>query len=287
MHDIAPHKLHKILAQMGLGSRLEMEKAIADGRVSVDGQLAHVGQRVHGQEKIRIDGRLIAQKTQAAPRLKVLIYHKPVGEVVTHKDPQNRPTVFQGLPRIHQAKWLSVGRLDINTEGLLLMTNSGDLANRLMHPSFGLLRVYAVRIIGELSPQAQDHLLEGIELDDGMGKFEAIEKDRAGEGINVWYRVTIAEGRHREVRRLFEAVGHVVSRLIRIRYGDIALPKGLARGKWVELSSKETLALADSVGMKPPVPASEGPKRAVGKSRASRGRSVGPRPSRPAAPSRR
>jgi len=283
MTDIERPKLHKVLAQAGLGSRLDMEKAIAEGRVSVDGQVAHVGQRINGDERIRIDGKPVRVNAQPA-KARVLAYHKPVGEVVTHSDPQSRPTVFQNMPRIQRGKWLSVGRLDINTEGLLLVTNSGDLANRLMHPSFGLLRVYAARVMGALTEEERQRLLDGIDLDDGVAKFEAIEDERNGEGLNCWYQVTIAEGRNREVRRMFDAVGHVVSRLIRVRYGSVALPRGLARGKWVELSPKEVDALASSAGMKVerPRPAV---KKAVGRSSVSRGRSVGPRPATPRAPS--
>jgi 23S rRNA pseudouridine2605 synthase len=230
-------KLHKVLAQAGMGSRIEMEKLIAEGVVMVNDQPAHIGQRVQWGDQIKINGKLIRVRMDA-PQTRVIAYHKPVGEVVTHDDPGNRPTVFRSLPRLYQGKWQSVGRLDLNTEGLLLFTNSGQLANQLMHPRFGLEREYAVRVLGALSNEEKKRLLDGIQLDDGLAQFRNIE-DGGGEGSNCWYRVTIAEGRNREVRRMFEALGHAVSRLIRIRYGAMQLPRGLARGAWVELDEKD------------------------------------------------
>lgn len=231
-------KLHKVLAQAGLGSRLEMEALIGDQRVRVNGYLAHVGQRVQPGDEIRVDGRLITVQSEPA-RVRVLLYHKPVGEVVTHSDPEQRPTVFARLPRLRQGKWQSVGRLDLNTEGLLLLTNSGDLANRLMHPRYGLEREYAVRVLGALSLEEKQRLLGGVMLADGRAQFLKVIEEEAGEGANRWYRVTIAEGRNREVRRLFEALGHAVSRLIRVRYGPVLLPRGLRRGVWQELAGAE------------------------------------------------
>jgi 23S rRNA pseudouridine2605 synthase len=237
-------KLHKVLAQSGLGSRLDMERLIAQGVVSVNQEVAHVGQRVKAGDQIKVNGRLVHWRAQAqAPR--VLAYHKPVGEVVTLDDPLNRPTVFRSLPRLHHGKWQSVGRLDLNTEGLLLFTNSGELANQLMHPRFGLEREYAARVLGALSKEEKERLLQGIELDDGTAQLLSIE-DGGGEGANCWYRVTIAEGRNREVRRLFEALGHAVSRLIRIRYGAMMLPQGLKRGAWLELDERDVAALMRS-----------------------------------------
>jgi 23S rRNA pseudouridine2605 synthase len=177
----------------------------------------------------------------------VIAYHKPVGEVVTHDDPQNRPTVFRKLPRLVQGKWQSVGRLDLNTEGLLLFTSSGELANKLMHPRFGLEREYAVRVLGALSNEEKQRLLDGIDLEDGRAQFGSIE-DGGGEGANTWYRVTISEGRNREVRRLFEALNHAVSRLIRIRYGAMMLPRGLKRGAWMELDERDIRELAQAAG---------------------------------------
>ncbi|MBA4267308.1 MAG: 23S rRNA pseudouridylate synthase B, partial [Comamonadaceae bacterium] len=217
-------KLHKVLAQAGMGSRLEMEQLILEGRISVNGEPAHIGQRIQFGDVIKVNGKPVrVRMTPPPPR--VLAYHKPAGEVVTRDDPQNRPTVFRRLPRLIQGKWQSVGRLDLNTEGLLLLTSSGELANRLMHPRFGLQREYAVRVLGALSNEEKQRLLDGVQLDDGPAQFASIE-DGGGEGANCWYRVTIAEGRNREVRRMLEAVGHAVSRLIRIRYGVVMLPRG-------------------------------------------------------------
>ncbi len=222
-------KLHKVLAQAGLGSRMEMEQLIVQGRISVNGQPAHVGQRIVFGDQIKINGKPIPVRI-APPPARVLAYHKPVGEVVTHDDPGNRPTVFRKLPRLQTGKWQSVGRLDLNTEGLLLLTNSGELANRLMHPRFGLQREYAVRVLGALSDEEKQRLLDGVQLDDGPAQFGAINEEGRGEGANQWYRVTIGEGRNREVRRMIEAVGHAVSRLIRIRYGAMMLPRRRPRG---------------------------------------------------------
>lgn len=238
-------KLHKVLAQAGLGSRLEMEQLITEGRISVNNEPAHIGQRIQFGDTVKVNGKPIRFRIDPPPP-RVIAYHKPVGEVVTHDDPQNRPTVFRRLPKLVQGKWQAVGRLDLNTEGLLLFTNSGELANRLMHPRFGLEREYAVRVLGALSGDERQHLLDGVKLDDGVGQFGNIE-DGGGEGANCWYRVTISEGRHREVRRLFEAVGHAVSRLIRIRYGAMVLPRGLKRGAWLELDERDIRALGQVV----------------------------------------
>jgi 23S rRNA pseudouridine2605 synthase len=243
-------KLHKVLAQAGMGSRLEMEQLILQGRISVNGEPAHVGQRIQFGDVIKVNGTPV-RVSLTPPPPRVLAYHKPAGEVVSHDDPQNRPTVFRRLPRLYQGKWQSVGRLDINTEGLLLLTSSGELANRLMHPRFGLQREYAVRVLGALSNEEKQRLLDGVKLDDGMAQFASIEAG-GGEGANCWYRVTIGEGRNREVRRMFEAVGHAVSRLIRIRYGAVMLPRGLKRGVWVELDEGDIQRLSAAAGL--PVP---------------------------------
>jgi 23S rRNA pseudouridine2605 synthase len=239
-------KLHKVLAQAGLGSRLEMEQLIMEGRISVNNEPAHIGQRIQFGDQIKVNGKPIRVRI-APPPARVIAYHKPAGEVVTHDDPQNRPTVFRKLPKLQQGKWQSVGRLDLNTEGLLLFTNSGELANKLMHPRFGLEREYAVRVLGALSNEEKQQLLDGIDLEDGKGQFNTIE-DGGGEGANTWYRVTISEGRNREVRRLFEALGHAVSRLIRIRYGRVMLPRGLKRGAWMELDERDIRSLMQIVG---------------------------------------
>ena len=239
-------KLHKVLAQAGLGSRLEMEQLILEGRISVNNEPAHIGQRIQFGDQVKVNGKPIRYRIDPPPA-RVIAYHKPVGEVVTHDDPQNRPTVFRKLPRLQQGKWQSVGRLDLNTEGLLLFTSSGELANKLMHPRFGLEREYAVRVLGALSNEEKQKLLDGVRLDDGVASFGSIE-DGGGEGSNCWYRVTISEGRNREVRRMFEAVGHAVSRLIRIRYGAMVLPRGLKRGAWLELDEGDIRALAQAAG---------------------------------------
>lgn len=234
-------KLHKVLAQAGIGSRRDMEDLIADGQVTVNGQPAHIGQRISFGDHIKVAGRPVKVRI-APPPPRVLAYHKPVGEVVTNDDPQHRPTVFRRLPRLPHGKWQSVGRLDINTEGLLLFTNSGELANQLMHPRFGVEREYAVRVLGTLDSEARQRLLDGVEIDGQVAGFRSIE-DGGGEGVNHWYRVVITEGRNREVRKLFDAVGHGVSRLIRIRYGYVVLPRGLKRGVWVDLAETDVRAL--------------------------------------------
>ena len=240
-------KLHKVLAQAGLGSRLEMEQLILEGRISVNNEPAHIGQRIQYGDQVKVNGKPIRVRIEA-PKARVIAYHKPAGEIVTHDDPQNRPSVFRKLPRLQQGKWQSVGRLDLNTEGLLLFTSSGELANRLMHPRFGLEREYAVRVLGALSNEEKRKLLEGVMLDDGPARFGTIE-DGGGEGANCWYRVTISEGRNREVRRMMEAVGHAVSRLIRIRYGAMVLPHGLRRGAWIELEESDIRALMKAAGV--------------------------------------
>lgn len=237
-------KLHKVLAQAGLGSRLEMEQLILEGRISVNAAPAHIGQRIQFGDTVKVNGKVVRVRIDPPPP-RVIAYHKPAGEVVTHDDPQNRPTVFRRLPKLFQGKWQSVGRLDLNTEGLLLLTSSGELANRLMHPRFGLEREYAVRVLGALSNEEKKRLLEGVTLDDGVAQFTSLEAG-GGEGANCWYKVTLSEGRNREVRRMFEAVGHAVSRLIRIRYGAMVLPRGLKRGAFVELDEQDIWALTSA-----------------------------------------
>ncbi len=234
-------KLQKVLAQSGIGSRRDMEQMIEDGRITVNGEPAHVGQRISFGDRIALDGKPVKVRIQPPPA-RVIAYHKPVGEVVTHEDPQQRPTVFRRLPRLQQGKWQSVGRLDINTEGLLLFTTSGELANQLMHPRFGVEREYAVRVLGTLDAEAKARLLEGVEIEGQSAAFRSIE-DGGGEGVNHWYRVVITEGRNREVRKLFDAVGLTVSRLIRIRYGSVVLPRGLTRGVWVDLGPDDVRAI--------------------------------------------
>jgi 23S rRNA pseudouridine2605 synthase len=228
-------KLHKVLADAGIGSRREMEELIVAGRVSVNGQPAHVGQRILPSDQIRINGKPLNTRRQSGRAPRVLLYHKPAGEIVSQDDPQERPSVFEKLPRVSGARWIAVGRLDFNTEGLLLFTTSGELANRLMHPRFEVEREYAVRLLGELAPEQREQLLAGVELEDGPAKLLRLE-DAGGQGVNHWYRAVIAEGRNREMRRIFEALGMQVSRLIRTRFGSVQLPRTLARGRFLELA---------------------------------------------------
>jgi 23S rRNA pseudouridine2605 synthase len=206
--------------------------------VTLNGQVAKLGERAEPGDRIAVDGKPVAQAVKGVPR--VLIYHKPVGELVTRDDPEGRATVFARLP---PGRWVAVGRLDLNSSGLLLFTDSGELANRLMHPRYGVEREYLARVRGELTAEECKRLLEGILLDGLRARFERIEADREGEGSNRWYRVVLHEGRNREVRRLFEAVGHPVSRLSRVRYGPIELPRDLAAGKWRALAAKEVNGL--------------------------------------------
>lgn len=247
--DDAP-KLHKVLAEGGLGSRREMEELILQGRVSVNGLPAHIGQRILPTDQVRVNGKLIHRKVSTKPP-RVLLYHKPSGEIVSQSDPEGRPTVFDNLPRIKNGKWVAVGRLDFNTEGLLIFTTSGDIANRFMHPRYGIEREYAVRTLGELAEADRQRLLHGIQLDDGEANFLRIA-DGGGEGVNQWYHVALTEGRNREVRRMFEAVGLTVSRLIRTRYGQFLLPRGLKRGRWQELEATEVRTLMNAIGLKSP-----------------------------------
>ncbi len=262
-------KLHKLLAQSGIGSRRDMEQLIEDGQVTVNEQPAHVGQRISFGDQVKVQGRLVKLRIAPAPA-RVLAYHKPTGEVVTHDDPQNRPTVFRRLPRLPHGKWQSVGRLDINTEGLLLFTNSGDLANQLMHPRFGVEREYAVRVLGTLDKEAKARLLEGVDIEGQRAAFKSID-DGGGEGVNHWYRVVITEGRNREVRKLFDKVGLGVSRLIRIRYGGVVLPKGLKRGVFVDLNELEVRELRRLAGGREPAPVRQEAPRADTRGDADRG----------------
>lgn len=239
-------KLHKVLAQSGIGSRRDMEQAILDGLVEVNGQPAHTGQRISFGDQVKVNGKPVRVRIIPPPP-RIIAYHKPTGEVVTNDDPEHRPTVFRRLPRLPQGKWQAVGRLDINTEGLLLFTNSGDLANRLMHPRFGVEREYAVRVLGTLDAESKAMLLEGVTIDGQMASFRSIENG-GGEGLNHWYRVVITEGRNREVRKLFDAVDLTVNRLIRIRYGCIVLPRGLKRGVWVDLEDSDIRAIRRLAG---------------------------------------
>jgi 23S rRNA pseudouridine2605 synthase len=224
-----------------------MEALIGAGRIMVNGETAHIGQTVSPGDRIKVNGKLVQLRfSDRLPR--VILYHKPEGEIVSRNDPDHRPNVFTSLPRMSAGRWVAVGRLDFNTSGLLLLTTSGDLANRLMHPRYQLVREYAVRILGELPDEARLRLLEGIELEDGPAKFSSFQ-EAGGEGANRWYRVSLFEGRNREVRRMFEAVGVVVSRLMRVRYGPFLLPPGLKRGQVQELPEAEVKKLLADFGM--------------------------------------
>lgn len=234
-------KLHKALADAGLGSRREMEALIGEGRVSVNGQPAKVGDRVKPGDLVKVNGRLV--KLNWKRQLpKVLLYHKPEGEIVSRDDPEGRPSVFGNLPPLRGGRWINIGRLDFNTEGLLIFTTDGDLANRLSHPRYEVEREYSVRVLGEISSEQMRSLTDGVELEDGMAKIEGITSG-GGEGANHWYNLVIKEGRNREVRRLMEHLGLTVSRLIRVRYGPLVLPPRLKRGMKEELAESDVEAL--------------------------------------------
>ncbi|MBU3696818.1 23S rRNA pseudouridine(2605) synthase RluB [Dechloromonas sp.] len=255
--EAKPERLQKILAQAGVGSRREMEEWIAAGKITVNGEVAQLGQSVVPTDKVKIGGRLINIRFTGSSRPpRVLMYHKPEGEIVSRDDPDGRPSVFAALPRMRGGRWINVGRLDFNTSGLLLFTTSGDLANKLMHPSSQLVREYAVRVLGELTVDAQQQLLNGVQLEDGPANFASLV-DAGGEGANHWYKVSIFEGRNREVRRMFEAVGCTVSRLIRVRYGPFILPPQLKRGRSRELTELEIKALLKELEKMPAAPRKE------------------------------
>ncbi len=244
-------KLQKVLANQGLGSRREMERWIEQGRVSVDGTIATLGDRVEPVGQIRVDGHLLSRQTEK-PVCRVLMYNKPEGELCSRSDPEGRPTVFERLPAIRLGRWIAVGRLDINTSGLLLFTNDGELANRLMHPKCEVEREYAVRVFGEVSPKTLAVLRKGVELDDGVAKFTSIKaRSNDDESMNQWYNVTLQEGRNREVRRLWESQEVQVSRLLRVRYGPIELQKRLPLGAWVELPLEDVNQLRKLVQLAP------------------------------------
>lgn len=236
-----PPKLQKALADAGHGSRREIEEWISAGRVNVNGEPAHIGQRVGPDDKIRLNGKLVQLKfSHRLPR--VVMYHKPEGEIVSKDDPQGRPSVFTKLPRLRNGRWISIGRLDFNSCGLLLFTNDGGLAQRMMHPKYQIEREYAVRVLGEATPEVLERLRQGVQLEDGLARFNLIVES-GGEGANRWYRVALSEGRNREVRRMFEAVGLTVSRLMRVRYGPLQLPPRLKRGQSRDLEPGEVEAL--------------------------------------------
>lgn len=244
-------KLQKVLARTGLGSRRELEKWIADGRVSVNGKVATLGDRAEPNDTVRVDGRVIRVKAEEDIVRRVIMYHKPAGEVCSRNDPEGRPTVFDNLPRLQGMRWVQVGRLDINTTGLMLFTTDGELAHRLMHPSNGFVRQYAVRVRGELTKEKRQALLDGVLLEDGDSKFDTIEDVGGSEdGVNHWYKVSLTGGKYREVRRLFQSQDLEVARLMRVRFGDLTLPSQLRQGRWQELTAEEIRPLTEQVDLK-------------------------------------
>jgi 23S rRNA pseudouridine2605 synthase len=244
-------KLQKVLARCGLGSRRELETWIEAGRVSVNGKIATLGDRVEPEDVIRVDGHIIRTKAPEDVVRRVIAYHKPVGEVCSRNDPEGRPTVFDNLPRLTGMRWVQVGRLDINTSGLLLFTTDGELAHRLMHPSNGFVREYAVRVRGELTPEKRRAMLDGVMLEDGLSRFDTvIDAGGAEEAANHWYKVSLTGGKYREVRRLFESQELEVARLIRVRFGEITLPPQLKAGRWMDLSPDQIDQLAGKVDLK-------------------------------------
>ncbi len=247
----AGEKLQKVLARMGLASRREIEAWIKAGRVKVNGADASLGQRVDLHDAIAIDGRLLKREEAAESVRRVIIYNKPDGEICTRDDPEGRPTVFDRLPRPKEGRWINIGRLDINTTGLLMFTTDGELANRLMHPSYQMDREYAVRVRGEVDEEMIERLKAGVMLEDGPAKFTDIKQAPGGEGFNHWYHCVVMEGRNREVRRLWESQGLVVSRLKRVRFGPVFMTSDLPMGRWREMSQREVDILSAEVGLKP------------------------------------
>jgi 23S rRNA pseudouridine2605 synthase len=242
----AGEKLQKVLARAGLGSRREMERWIEEGRVTVDGKTASLGDRVDERARIALDGRAI--DPVPAVQTRCILYHKPTGEVCSRKDPEGRRTVFERLPKLKSGRWISIGRLDFNTSGLLLFTTDGELANALMHPSSNIEREYMVRVMGKVEMEMLHRMVEGVMLEDGIARFTDIT-DAGGEGINHWFYVVIMEGRNREVRRLWESQGLTVSRLKRVRYGEVFIPPRVKQGQWAEMESAEVKSLYRMAGL--------------------------------------
>lgn len=264
MKTLSSQKLHKVLAQSGLGSRRDMEALIIAGEVRVNGQVATIGTRIGPDDRVTVSRRPVRLNfAEALPQ--ILIYHKPEGEIVSRDDPSGRESVFGKLPRVRGAKWVSVGRLDFNTSGLLIFTTSGELANRLSHPRFEVEREYAVRVVGTLSEDQMRSACREIQLEDGPARFERI-RDNGGEGTNHWYQVIIKEGRNREVRRMFEALHLMVGRLIRVRFGIISLPPRLRRGQFAELEAADVARILQWAGMAPQPPR-QGQAQRQGRSR--------------------
>jgi 23S rRNA pseudouridine2605 synthase len=248
MNQPPAERIQKRLARAGLGSRREIEQWIRDGRVKVNGRTATLGDRITGIERIRIDGREVALKQKTPSATRVLAYYKPAGEVCSRRDEKGRRTVFESLPRLKRGRWINIGRLDVNSIGLLLFTDNGELANRLMHPSRRVEREYAVRVLGEATPEQLQRLREGVKLEDGVARFTDIV-DSGGKGSNHWYHVVIMEGKNREVRRLWESQGLTVSRLMRVRYGPYILPRRKKPGEFWDLDEKDVNALLEEAGL--------------------------------------
>ena len=242
-------KLQKILAARGMGSRREIERWIEDGRVSVNGKTATLGDRAQAEDRIEVDKKNVDLKTQTH---RVLIYNKPEGEVATRKDPEGRPTVFDRLPRLKNQRWINVGRLDINTSGLMLFTTDGELANKLMHPSSNIDREYMVRVFGEVTDEIVQRLRSGVELEDGPARFSDVVENEEDSGQNRWFTVCLMEGRNREVRRLWESQNVMVNRLKRVRFGPVFLPSFLRAGQWVDMDVAETKSLYRQCGLRAP-----------------------------------
>jgi 23S rRNA pseudouridine2605 synthase len=255
---IVSERLQKFLARLGLGSRRQIEDWIRAGRITIDDAPAQLGAQVRGKESIRLDGRLLKLPRRDSKR-RVLAYYKPVGEITSRHDPEGRPTVFERLPPLQGGRWIAVGRLDLTTQGLLLLTNDGELANRLMHPATRIDREYAVRVLGAVSAEVLAVLRQGVPLEDGPARFEEII-DAGGSGANHWYHVVLREGRNREVRRLWESQGVTVSRLVRVRYGPISLRRGLRPGQWDELEDDQIETLLTATGVSPAPPSARRPR---------------------------
>jgi 23S rRNA pseudouridine2605 synthase len=249
-------RLQKVMAQSGHGSRRNIEILIAQGHITINGQVAKLGDTVGPGDKVKLDGNIIRLRF-GEPTPRVLMYHKPEGEIVTRDDPESRPTVFEKLPKVNGGRWVSVGRLDLNTGGLLLFTTNGELANRLMHPRFEVEREYAVRLLGELTEEQKQKLLDGVDIEGDLCKFDSIE-DRGGEGANHWYHVVLREGKNREVRKMCEAIGLTVSRLMRVRYGPVEMPSFLKRGQMKEMDETQVHELMNFAGMNEPLEGEKG-----------------------------